>query len=547
MKLIRNLNTIHNANQNADNDSWLLKLTVIVNAFFDFSAVGYALSPAAPYFTEPGGNTMNRINAKNISLGMLKSALPLFVLLITQASINAQVPANFMSCAKEGERCIFEGTKEVMYGVTGRFAKKTATNFIDCGVSAFGSDPAPNVLKQCYIPYQGSPVGNPKFTPCGKEGERCQFTGVREVMYGAGNQWATRGASNGIDCSVRVFGDPAPNVHKQCYVSTTSSGTGARTFPETYKAPLTLKPAPGKNYLKISTGGQGFIDIPQTTIVASNVRVSEEGSKVVEYTVNNIPDKYLGYGTAIANMKFSPKAAIKDGILYVFITTGESSINLTKGTLKDGNGKAYNIFEDKTTARGYFLDALKTNITADDNFEKNSWGPKNVNNQGTVTDMKAFSVGVSKDGPSVSYTLGSETSTTFSDFGFQDNTYSNIVEGEWKMTPNLVENPVQISSLKQPPALAMSNFPVYQQAIFKAKVPGYLPDTVTLSVQLRPTLRKLVLINNQDSAAQAVFEGFVFLVNPKTYSGELAYRVGEDKKTSNIIYSITLDLTPLKK
>ena len=297
--------------------------------------------------------------------------LLLFVLFFVQTGINAQAPANYMSCAKEGERCIFEGTKEVMYGAKGGFAKKTATNFIDCGVREFGSDPAPGVLKQCYIPYQNSPVGNSKFTPCGKEGERCQFTGTREVMYGAGNQWATRGAANGIDCSVKVFGDPAPNVHKQCYVSTVSSGPGTRTFPETYGGgPLTLKPVSGTNYLKISTGGQGFFDIPQSTIVASPVKALKKGNKVVEYTLNNIPDKYLGYGTAIANMKFKPKAALKDGILYVFLTTGESSINVTKGTLKDGNGKAYNIFEDKPTARGYFLDGLKVVITADDNFEK---------------------------------------------------------------------------------------------------------------------------------------------------------------------------------
>jgi hypothetical protein len=88
---------------------------------------------------------------------------------------------------------------------------------------------------------------------------------------------------------------------------------------------------------------------------------------------------------------------------------------------------------------------------------------------------------------------------------------------------------------------------VYEQAIFKARVPDYLPDTMTLQVQLKPTLRKLVLINNQDTAAQAFFEGFVFFANPKFYSGELAYKLGESKKTSDIRYAITLDLTPLKK
>jgi cytolysin (calcineurin-like family phosphatase) len=84
--------------------------------------------------------------------------LPLLLLLLVQASSNAQVPSNYELCAKEGERCQFTGTRTVRYGANGIWAEQTATNGITCGVAAFGRDPVPNVLKQCYIvaPVQAS-------------------------------------------------------------------------------------------------------------------------------------------------------------------------------------------------------------------------------------------------------------------------------------------------------------------------------------------------------------------------------------------------------
>jgi len=162
--------------------------------------------------------------------------------------------------------------------------------------------------------------------------------------------------------------------------------------------------------------------------------------------------------------------------------------------------------------------------------------------------MKQLDIGVSKDGPSVNYSMGSSTTKTFNDFEFIDRTNSNMVEGDWTMGTDIVEKQAgQFFKLKQPPAMAISNFPIYQQAIFKAKQPGYLPDKVTLNVQLRPTVKKMVLVKNQGSDAQAFFESFFFYANPKTYSGELIYRLGQQTLTGSHIYSITLDLTPLKK
>lgn len=305
-------------------------------------------------------------------------------------------------------------------------------------------------------------------------------------------------------------------------------------IPNMYNPPAT-DTAGNSNSLRFSNG-TGFANVSQTTIVATPVAL-RDNNKFVEYTVNNIPDKSLSYDSGIVNMKLRPSAAVKNGILYVFLNTEDSSINISANKLQSSD-----------TTRGYFLNALKVNISADGNFEKDGWAPRNINQEGTMEKMKQLDIGISKDGPSVNYSMGSSTTKTFKDFEFIDRTDSNMVQGDWTMGTDIVRKEAgQFFKLNPPPALAISNFPIYEQAIFKAKQPGYLPDKVTLNVQLRPTVKKMVLVKNQGSDAQAFFESFVFYANPKTYSGELIYRLGQQTSTANHIYSITLDLTPLKK
>lgn len=68
---------------------------------------------------------------------------------------------------------------------------------------------------------------------CASENNPCNFTGVREVWYGANsggtNKWAVAPASNGVSCANSVFGDPWPNVGKACYVVAYNKGTWAPT------------------------------------------------------------------------------------------------------------------------------------------------------------------------------------------------------------------------------------------------------------------------------------------------------------------------------
>lgn len=61
---------------------------------------------------------------------------------------------------------------------------------------------------------------------CANEGGVCNFSGTRQVRYGADGRYVTRRATNGVECSNRLFGDPIPGERKACYVSRDSGGQG---------------------------------------------------------------------------------------------------------------------------------------------------------------------------------------------------------------------------------------------------------------------------------------------------------------------------------
>jgi len=58
----------------------------------------------------------------------------------------------FSFCANEGGQCPAVGysPRQVAFGVNGKFVYKNTTKAVRCGVSTFGSDPAPGVKKRCY-------------------------------------------------------------------------------------------------------------------------------------------------------------------------------------------------------------------------------------------------------------------------------------------------------------------------------------------------------------------------------------------------------------
>lgn len=461
--------------------------------------------------------------------GATQIVLLLFVLLFAQTRINAQAPPNFMSCAREGEPCVFEGTKEVRYGAGAGWVTKTATNTILCGVAAFGRDPAPNVLKQCYIPYAGSPERNPKFTPCAKEGEHCQFAGTKEVMYGAGDNWSTRTATNGIRCSVRIYGDPAPNVHKQCFVAS------PRVFPETYSAPLTLK-APVKNPVLMIDNFVSQQVTASSEIVLLNNQTKPD--KALEFVINNIPDKHLGAVDAIAHLVLRPKAVYSNGLLQIYLTTSDSSVDISQQNYANTNQN-----------RGFYLESLETTISADNTlYERRNWGPQNQNEKGDLTDMSSITLGAKLD--SSSYTVGTSFGRSVPEFKFRDesNAALGVVKGTWKLSEqfgNLLEKDSfgQFNGLKEPPALASSNFPVYAQVVLKSRTQSFKPETITFDIKLKVKFKRTFLETKEDGATGRPIITWIF--TPAFYKGELYKRVGTQSQETEVNYKLTLDLKPL--
>lgn len=73
----------------------------------------------------------------------------------------------------------------------------------------------------------GSSGGPSGYTRCADEGQRCNFSGTKDVAYGANGRWAYRnGVTGGADCNNSVFGDPIVGVQKACYIKDTAGSGG---------------------------------------------------------------------------------------------------------------------------------------------------------------------------------------------------------------------------------------------------------------------------------------------------------------------------------
>jgi hypothetical protein len=159
----------------------------------------------------------------------------------TQLQVNIPSESEWSFCATEGARCEFTGTEQVRYGANGQFLlPRTFTDGVDCGNAAFGIDPAPGVVKECQVTGQAeikdeaataAAIGNPTqlqvnippesaWSFCATEGARCEFTGIKQVRYGANGQFLLpRTFTDGVDCGNAAFGiDPAPGVVKECQI-----------------------------------------------------------------------------------------------------------------------------------------------------------------------------------------------------------------------------------------------------------------------------------------------------------------------------------------
>lgn len=60
------------------------------------------------------------------------------------------------------------------------------------------------------------------YTECATDGNTCDFTGYREMVFGTSTKWTRRLVKEGVNCRYQALGDPAPNESKKCYIKNTT-------------------------------------------------------------------------------------------------------------------------------------------------------------------------------------------------------------------------------------------------------------------------------------------------------------------------------------
>ena len=124
-------------------------------------------------------------------------------------------PSGYASCANEGQRCSFSGTKDVAFGANGSFNYLYGViGGIDCSNSEFG-DPVYGTVKACYVSGGDGPSA---YVLCANENQWCVFDGTKDVAFGANGSFNYQyGVTRAIKCSNSEFGDPIYGTVKACY------------------------------------------------------------------------------------------------------------------------------------------------------------------------------------------------------------------------------------------------------------------------------------------------------------------------------------------
>ncbi len=134
--------------------------------------------------------------------------------------------AGWQYCAAEDGLCNLPGRATVRFGTDGRFTERGYRGgTVSCSVREFG-DPARGKRKHCEFRLDGGPgggvgggLGVGSFEYCANEDGYCEFRGRRLVRFGEGGRFVTREFRNGVECSIRAFGqDPSPRRKKSCEV-----------------------------------------------------------------------------------------------------------------------------------------------------------------------------------------------------------------------------------------------------------------------------------------------------------------------------------------
>lgn len=130
--------------------------------------------------------------------------------------VYQSLPGTWTKCAVENGSCAVSGNSVVAFGAGARFNYVSTSSTVACNVAVFG-DPDSGVSKACYVE-TAAPTTN-IWSQCAAENATCLYSGEMSVAYGANGsyKYATLG-SGGTACSNAVFGDPAVNSVKTCYL-----------------------------------------------------------------------------------------------------------------------------------------------------------------------------------------------------------------------------------------------------------------------------------------------------------------------------------------
>jgi hypothetical protein len=124
---------------------------------------------------------------------------------------------NYYRCGIDGETCaIGPGKLYMAYGANGSYVYKLLGGSVACGVSTFGSDPAPGVVKSCYFSNYGTSVNMPG---TGLALENQSATADGNVAFGANGAFFFRTFHGSFTCNTATFGDPIVGVSKACYIA----------------------------------------------------------------------------------------------------------------------------------------------------------------------------------------------------------------------------------------------------------------------------------------------------------------------------------------
>jgi hypothetical protein len=196
---------------------------IVVKSANTTGCYGMEYNDSAPY---PGGGEAYSSNSGTTFTAEANRSTKFAETISDRAVLPAnEVPAGYTRCAGENGTCALSVPAVIAYGA-GSYHYQTATGVVPCTAAAFGSDPAYNVLKSCYLAPTGGPSG---YTACASEGGTCPVTGTRMVAYGANGAFSYRLMSAATACTNAVFGDPFYQVAKSCYLAPAGAPAGGWT------------------------------------------------------------------------------------------------------------------------------------------------------------------------------------------------------------------------------------------------------------------------------------------------------------------------------